>query len=202
MNCYNNSISRISVNHVQPNSPEVNEDVSKSQDASFPIPKSSCSTNRLPALTCHCAKHSRNHCSVSSIRIAILITDHAAREILAAVDRCYVISKGLVLCEGSPAEVKKHPEVKRQYLGNLDGDVHSPSANSSSEDPEQYASSGNVPAPKGAPIIPAPPNRCLIGTAHSLVFVRSRTVRSPQRPVSLGTVNKNASINRSNHSTL
>ena len=54
--------------------------------------------------------------------IAILITDHAAREILGAVDRCYVISKGLVLCEGTPEEVKRHPEVRRQYLGNLDGD--------------------------------------------------------------------------------
>ncbi|MDZ4847723.1 MAG: LPS export ABC transporter ATP-binding protein [Pirellulaceae bacterium] len=52
--------------------------------------------------------------------IAILITDHAAREILAAVNRCYVISKGLVLCEGTPNEVKQHPEVRRQYLGNLD----------------------------------------------------------------------------------
>jgi lipopolysaccharide export system ATP-binding protein len=55
--------------------------------------------------------------------IAILITDHAAREILSAVDRCYVINKGLVLTEGSPDEVKKHPEVRRHYLGNLDGDL-------------------------------------------------------------------------------
>jgi lipopolysaccharide export system ATP-binding protein len=53
--------------------------------------------------------------------ISILITDHAAREILDAVDRCYVISKGIVLCEGSPEEVKQHPEVRRQYLGNIDG---------------------------------------------------------------------------------
>jgi lipopolysaccharide export system ATP-binding protein len=53
--------------------------------------------------------------------IAILITDHAAREILSAVDRCYVINKGLVLCEGHPDEVKQHPEVRRQYLGNIDG---------------------------------------------------------------------------------
>ncbi len=52
--------------------------------------------------------------------IAILITDHAAREILAAVDRCYVISKGVVLKEGTPDEVKQHPEVRRQYLGNMD----------------------------------------------------------------------------------
>jgi lipopolysaccharide export system ATP-binding protein len=54
--------------------------------------------------------------------IAILITDHAAREILSAVDRCYVISKGVVLKEGTPDEVKQHPEVRRQYLGNMDQD--------------------------------------------------------------------------------
>jgi len=59
--------------------------------------------------------------------IAILITDHAAREILNGVDRCYVISKGQVLCEGTPAEVKKHPEVRSQYLGNIDDDA-SPSS--------------------------------------------------------------------------
>lgn len=53
--------------------------------------------------------------------IAILITDHAAREILAGVDRCYVIDKGLVLTEGTPEEVKQHPEVRRRYLGNMDG---------------------------------------------------------------------------------
>jgi len=58
--------------------------------------------------------------------IAILITDHAAREILSGVDRCYVISKGQVLCEGTPTEVKQHPEVRKQYLGNLDGDAHPP----------------------------------------------------------------------------
>jgi lipopolysaccharide export system ATP-binding protein len=51
--------------------------------------------------------------------ISILITDHAALEILSTVDRCYVISKGVVLCEGTPEEVKQHPEVRKQYLGNL-----------------------------------------------------------------------------------
>lgn len=55
--------------------------------------------------------------------ISILITDHAAREILAFVDRCYVISKGQVLCEGTPESVKQHPEVKRQYLGNIDDET-------------------------------------------------------------------------------
>ncbi len=54
--------------------------------------------------------------------ISILITDHAAMEILNAVDRCYVISKGGVLCEGRPEEVKNHPEVRKQYLGNIQED--------------------------------------------------------------------------------
>ncbi len=51
--------------------------------------------------------------------IAILITDHAAREILQTVDRCYVISKGAVMCEGSPDVVRNHPEVRREYLGDI-----------------------------------------------------------------------------------
>lgn len=51
--------------------------------------------------------------------IAILITDHAAREILQTVDRCYVISKGSVMCEGTPETVRQHPEVRREYLGDI-----------------------------------------------------------------------------------
>ncbi|MDP6448027.1 MAG: LPS export ABC transporter ATP-binding protein [Pirellulaceae bacterium] len=54
--------------------------------------------------------------------IGIFITDHAAREILEIVDRCYVISEGSVLCHGSAADVKRHPEVRRKYLGNMAAD--------------------------------------------------------------------------------
>lgn len=54
--------------------------------------------------------------------ISILITDHAAREILQVTDRCYVINKGTVLCEGPPDDVKEHPEVRRIYLGDIDGE--------------------------------------------------------------------------------
>ena len=53
--------------------------------------------------------------------ISILITDHAAREILEVTDRVYVINQGEVLCDGSPDEVKQHPEVRRIYLGDIDG---------------------------------------------------------------------------------
>ena len=60
--------------------------------------------------------------------IAILITDHAAREILQIVDRCYVISDGSVLCSGPPGEIKNHPEVRLKYLGDIDAATNSPPA--------------------------------------------------------------------------
>jgi lipopolysaccharide export system ATP-binding protein len=53
--------------------------------------------------------------------ISVLITDHAAREILGTVDRCYVIYQGQVLVAGPPDEVKRHPKVREEYLGDLDG---------------------------------------------------------------------------------
>ncbi len=53
--------------------------------------------------------------------ISVLITDHAAREILGTVDRCYVIAQGRVLVAGTPEDVKKHPQVREEYLGDLDG---------------------------------------------------------------------------------
>lgn len=60
--------------------------------------------------------------------ISVLITDHAAREILGTVDRCYVIYQGQVLIDGSPAEVKEHPKVREEYLGDLDGAANTPPA--------------------------------------------------------------------------
>jgi len=62
--------------------------------------------------------------------IAVLITDHAAREILQIVDRCYVISEGKVLCCGTPDEIKRHEETRRIYLGDLDGDQAVPPTSS------------------------------------------------------------------------
>ncbi len=59
--------------------------------------------------------------------ISVLITDHAAREILGTVERCYVIYQGQVLIDGSPEEVKQHPKVREEYLGDLDGVVGTPS---------------------------------------------------------------------------
>ncbi len=63
--------------------------------------------------------------------ISVLITDHAAREILHTVERCYVIYRGQVLVDGTPEEVKRHPKVREEYLGDLDraesGTHHQPS---------------------------------------------------------------------------
>ena len=51
--------------------------------------------------------------------IAVLITDHAAREILQVTDRTYVVSEGRILCSGSASEIVQHDEVKAKYLGEI-----------------------------------------------------------------------------------
>ena len=51
--------------------------------------------------------------------IAVLITDHAAREILQITDRTYVVSEGRILCSGTAEEIVAHDEVKRKYLGEI-----------------------------------------------------------------------------------
>ena len=52
--------------------------------------------------------------------IAVLITDHAAREILQVTDRTYVVSEGRILCSGSAEEIVQHEEVKTKYLGEIE----------------------------------------------------------------------------------
>jgi len=51
--------------------------------------------------------------------IAILITDHAAREILQITDRTYVASEGRILCSGTAEEIVSHEQVKQKYLGEI-----------------------------------------------------------------------------------
>lgn len=75
--------------------------------------------------------------------ISVLITDHAAREILSVVDRCYVIYQGQVLIDGSPEEVKQHPKVREEYLGDLDA-----AAGGESSDYGSQTNSG----PQAAPV--------------------------------------------------
>ncbi len=49
--------------------------------------------------------------------IGILITDHQVRETLQITDRSYVVSKGKILCHGTPDEVLNHPEAREVYFG-------------------------------------------------------------------------------------
>lgn len=49
--------------------------------------------------------------------IGVLITDHNVRETLDIIDRAYIIHDGMVLMEGSPAEIVANKEVRRVYLG-------------------------------------------------------------------------------------
>jgi lipopolysaccharide export system ATP-binding protein len=51
--------------------------------------------------------------------IAILITDHAAREILQITDRTYVVSEGKILVSGTTDDIVRHKEVKAKYLGEI-----------------------------------------------------------------------------------
>ena len=50
--------------------------------------------------------------------IAILVTDHQAREILKITDRIYVISDGKVVTKGTPAQIVQDPVAINTYLGN------------------------------------------------------------------------------------
>lgn len=84
--------------------------------------------------------------------IAVLITDHAAREILGTVDRCYVIYQGKVLVGGTPDEVKQHPKVREEYLGDLDGAARTAASRASDYESDEFVAmstaSGNaVPTP-------------------------------------------------------
>ena len=49
--------------------------------------------------------------------VGVLITDHNVRETLEIVDRAYILHEGRVLMDGAPAEIVRHEDVRRVYLG-------------------------------------------------------------------------------------
>ena len=129
---------------------------------------------------------------LSSRGIAVLITDHAAREILQIVDRCYVISEGKVLCEGEPEQIQKNEEVRRKYLGDLDSTRtrHSPTSTPSSPSESSASLSTRKPttpsasAPEYSGTHPSPTRlRDDIPTAPPGPKVRDRAHAEP-RPTS------------------
>ncbi|MDR2777164.1 MAG: LPS export ABC transporter ATP-binding protein [Rickettsiales bacterium] len=54
---------------------------------------------------------------LKSMGIGILITDHSIREILAIVDRAYIVYDGKILTYGNRDEILANNDVKRFYLG-------------------------------------------------------------------------------------
>ena len=50
-------------------------------------------------------------------RFGVLITDHNVRETLGIVDRAYILHEGVVLMDGTPAEIVENEDVRRVYLG-------------------------------------------------------------------------------------
>jgi lipopolysaccharide export system ATP-binding protein len=85
--------------------------------------------------------------------LGILITDHAAREILQITARTYVINEGAVLCTGTPTEVANHPEVKKKYLGVIDSFEPHPRPVSPTAAPVATGTSQNLGAMEPTPIV-------------------------------------------------
>jgi len=50
-------------------------------------------------------------------RTSIIMVDHNVRQSLAVCDRAVVLDSGSVIAEGTPAAVRRNPEVVRAYLG-------------------------------------------------------------------------------------
>ena len=49
--------------------------------------------------------------------ISVLLTDHNVREALAITTRAYLIDEGVILAEGSPAELVQDPSARQRYFG-------------------------------------------------------------------------------------
>ncbi len=49
--------------------------------------------------------------------LGLLVTDHGVRDTLKITDRAYIIDRGKILAEGTPAEIVCSEECRRSYLG-------------------------------------------------------------------------------------
>jgi branched-chain amino acid transport system ATP-binding protein len=49
--------------------------------------------------------------------VTVLLIEHNMAVVLELSDRVTVMDKGTILAEGTPAEIERHPDVQRSYLG-------------------------------------------------------------------------------------
>ena len=49
--------------------------------------------------------------------LTILLTEHVMRAVMALAGRIVVLHHGVRIAEGPPAQVVRHPEVLKSYLG-------------------------------------------------------------------------------------
>ena len=56
--------------------------------------------------------------AVRDTGVTVLMVEHVMEIVLPLVDRAVVLNLGRVLTQGSPAEVVRHPDVIRAYLGD------------------------------------------------------------------------------------
>jgi len=50
--------------------------------------------------------------------LAVLFTEHSMDVVFAHADRCIVLARGRLIAEGTPAQIREHPQVQAVYFGS------------------------------------------------------------------------------------